>query len=215
MCCVITMISIAMHWLQHHWWLLMIIDQISVLAAGVFCGGRLHCVWPNWWYWRAGFHWPILYNTRIILQSIHTTCALLLFQSQLFFLHFSNPCGHVKEVLFAQAGGLFIWSENDDHWPFVKHTFSPFQVCENTGGMQLLANKKLNSTFLPLYLSCELDGAMPMYSLGVKTRMGENLPWALASNKTFLLSFSGAREEWQAGKQWGARRSKKSNLTCL
>ena len=142
-----------MHWLQHHWRLLMIIDQISVLAAGVFCGGRLHCVWPNWWYRRAGFHWPTLYNTN-------TTCELLLFQSQLFFLHFSNPCGHVKEVLFGQAGGLFIWSENDDHWPAVKHTFSPFQVCENTG-VQLLANKKLSSTFLPLPSVCLVSWRVP------------------------------------------------------
>ena len=131
---------------------------------------------------------------------------------KLFFLHFSNPGGHVKDVLFAQAGSLFIWSENDDHWLAVKHSFSPFQVCENTG---MQANKNLNSTFLPLSSICKLEGAMPMYSFGVKSRMGENLSWPLTSSKTFLLSFSGPREDWQAGKQSGAGRSKKSNLTCL
>ena len=203
-----------MHWLQHHWRLLMIIDQISVLAAGVFCGGRLHCVWPNWWYWRAGFHWPTLHQNNTAKNSHNLWTPAFpkpAFLSTLF-----------KPLRICERG--FVWSSRRSfhlkwkRWPLTgskTYLLSFSGLWEYWRAVAGKQKTQLHLSSPPLCLSCELEGAMPMYSLGVKTRMGENLSWALASSKTFLLSFSGAREEWQAGKQWGASWSKKSNLTCL
>ena len=95
------------HWLQHQWWLMMIIDPLSVLAALVFCGV-------------ASIVCDLIDETRACRGFItdHQNDTLL---SKLgFCCTFQTLADIVKDgFVCSSRRRLFIWSEN--HWPAVKH----------------------------------------------------------------------------------------------